>query len=380
MFWKNKEKENKDFYEEFLECLNQENGDKNRITAVITYFADGILVFDRNGRLYLINPRAEKIFGVGKEKVLGKKLFELNVFESFAPLVSFLSGDIKEVAKKEIKIMGRNILETSIVPMITKGEKVGTLVVLHDITRERLVDMMKSEFVTVAAHQLRTPTSAIKWSLKMLLDGDLGEMPEVQRQVIEKTYNTNEKIIHLINDLLNVARLEEGKFLSQIILSDIEETIQSTIEIFSEEIRKKKIKFEFSRPAGGLPRIMIDVDKIKIALENLIDNAVRYTKPGGKINISAETDGKEITIQIQDTGVGIPENEKEKIFTKFFRGENIMKMETEGTGLGLFIAKNIVELHGGRIWFDSKEGEGTVFSFALPIKEEFAEYLSGRFY
>lgn len=380
MFWKKKNKKEKDFFKGFFEGINESNGDRNKILSIITYFVDGLLVFDRNNQLALINPQAEKFLEVKKEEILGESILRLNSFENFRPLVSLLGGEIKEVFKKEVRIGGKFILEVSAIPMMAQQEKIGTLVVLHNVTREKLVEMMKSEFVTLAAHQLRTPTSGIKWSLRMLLDGDLGAMSEGQKKVIEKAYNTNEKVIRLINDLLNVARIEEGKFLSKMVLSDIGEVIQSVVDLYSEEIKKKKLKFEFKKSEKDLPQVMLDVDKIKIAIDNLVDNAIRYTLPGGRVTISIKEKEKEIEVQIQDTGVGIPENEQDKIFTKFFRAENIMKMETEGTGLGLFITKYIIEAHGGSIWFESEEGEGTIFYFTLPLKKEFAEYLTEEFY
>lgn len=380
MFWKKKNKKEEDFFKGFFESINESNGDRNKILSIITYFVDGLLVFDRNNQLALINPQAEKFLEVKKEEILGESILRLNSFENFRPLVSLLGGEIKEVLKKEVRIGGKFILEVSATPMMAQQEKIGTLVVLHNVTREKLVEMMKSEFVTLAAHQLRTPTSGIKWSLRMLLDGDLGVIPEGQKKVIEKAYNTNEKVIRLINDLLNVARIEEGKFLSKMVLSDIGEVIQSVVDLYSEEIKKKKLKLEFKKPEKDLSQVMLDVDKIKIAIDNLVDNAIRYTFPGGRVTISIKEKEKEIEVQIQDTGVGIPENEQDKIFTKFFRAENIMKMETEGTGLGLFITKYIIEAHGGSIWFESEEGEGTIFYFTLPLKKEFAEYLTEEFY
>jgi len=379
MFWK-KKNQKKEISEDFLSAIKGDEEEKNKTLAIINYLTAGILVFDKNNQLVLINSQAEKLFGVKREEILGRRLFELNSFPSFRPLVSLLGGEIKKIQNKELEITKKLILGVSSIPMIVQQEKIGTLVILHDITREKLVEMMKSEFVTLAAHQLRTPTSALKWSLRLLLDGDLGTVPKNQREILEKMYYTNEKSINLVKDLLNVARIEEGKFLSKITLSSIEEVIQSVVEVYSDEIKKRKLKFEFEKPLAPLPKVMLDVDKMKIAVGNLIDNAVRYTLPGGRITVSLAEKEKEIEVQIQDTGLGIPENQQSKMFTKFFRAENVMKIETEGTGLGLFITKYIIEAHGGRIWFESGEGEGTVFYFTIPIKEEFAEYLTEEFY
>jgi len=383
MFWaKKKNNEEKKAGQIFF--LNNkgvpDREDEKQILAVINNLVDGLLVFDQENRLSLINPKAEKILEVEKKQVTGRKLFELNAFVNFQPLVSVLGTETKGVLKKEVKIKKFVVLELSSMPMMVDQQRIGTLVILRDVTREKLVEAMKSEFVTLAAHQLRTPTSAIKWSLRMMLDGDLGAISGPQKEVIEKAYNTNEKVIHLINDLLDVARLEEGKLLSRMTLVNIEDVIQQVADRYSEDIARKKIKFIFQRSREGLPEVMLDVEKMKIAIDNLIDNAIRYTLPGGRVKVVTAVAGDEIEVQIQDTGMGIPEKDQSKIFSKFFRSEKVMKVETEGTGLGLFIAKNIVELHGGRIWFESVENEGTIFHFTIPIREKFGEFITKEFY
>ena len=348
-------------------------------SVIIDYLTDGLLVFSKDSNLVLMNPEAEEMLSVKKEKVLIKHIFGLNSFPTFEPLVSSLGGEIKEISRREVEINKKNVEISSIV--ITKDrEKLGTLVVLHDVTREKLVEVMKTEFITLATHQLRTPTSGIKWSLQMLLDGDFGELTEEQKKIIRKIYSSNERTILLMKDLLDVARIEEGSFLSGQVLSDIEEIIQTVVLKYTEEVKRKGIRFEFKKSEENIPEIMLDEDKIKIAVDNLVENAVRYTLKEGKVTVSVEKRESEIEVRVQDTGIGIPEKDQPKIFNKFFRAENALKTETEGTGLGLFMAKYIIEAHGGRIWFESHEGEGTIFYFTLPIKEEFGEYLNERFY
>jgi len=374
MFWKKKNKKKKSFgdVKDIREIIDD--------TIITDYLTDGLLVFDNNSRLSLVNPQVERLFKVRKEKILGKSILELNRFPGFKPLVSLLGGEIRKFFRKELQIRVNFILEITTVPMIVKEEKVGTLVVLHNVTREKLVGRMKSEFVTLAAHQLRTPLSAVKWSLKMLLDEDLGKLSEEQKNFLQDTYKTNEKMISLVNSLLNVSEIEEGKYLSKIVLSSIEDIIQSIVDAYKKEMEKRKLKFEFKKPKEQLPKLMLDVEKMKIAIKNIFDNALKYTLPGGKVSISLRRDEKEIEVQIQDTGKGILQEQQGKVFTKFFRGANIIKMETEGTGLGLFISKNIIEAHGGRIWFESEEGKGSTFYFTIPVKERFGEFLTEEFY
>jgi len=386
MIWNKKKKSKEEVRKDFLEKLNIEKemteGQKKKILAVITYLTDGLLIFDRDGILSFINPRAEELLDVESKEVLGRQILELNIFPRFQLLVSLVGGGIKEFPKKELQIKENFILEVSATSMIVGKEKIGSSVILHDVSQQKSIERMKTEFVTLAAHQLRTPASIVKWTIQMLLDGDLGEMTKEQKEAIEKIRKTNEKMIRLVNDLLNVAEIEEGRYLSKLVLSDIEEIIQSVIEIYKETIKQKKLEFEFQKSEKRLPKVMLDKEKITIAVKNLIDNAVRYTSIGGRIRISTEIKEREgeIEVQIQDTGLAIPANQQNKVFTNFFRGTNIMKVETEGTGLGLFITKNIIEAHKGKIGFISEEGKGSTFYFTIPIKERFSEFLTKEFY
>lgn len=340
---------------------------KEKALSIVSNFTDGILLFDKTNHLSFLNPQAEKTFEVSREEVLGKSTIELNNFKNFKPLISLLGEETKEFLAKELQFKDNFVLEASASYIMGREERTGTLVILHDITQRQLQEAQKASFISLTAHQLQTPTSEMKWAIRSLLDGDKGQVSEEQKLFIEKIYNSNERAINLISDLLNVSRIEEGKMLSQVASSSIEEVIQSVVAVFEDDIKRKKLQFQFKKPSVLLPKIMVDAEKIKMAINNLIDNAVRYTPKGGKINIIVEQKGNEIEFQIQDTGVGIPESQKDKIFNKFFRARNVFELE-EGTGLGLFITKNIIELHGGKIWFESVEGEGTIFYFTLPIE------------
>ncbi len=344
--------------------------EKNKTLAIIQNFADGLLVFDKEGKLSLMNPQAESFFQLKSPHLIGKSISDLANFPSLSSLAELLGPKIKSVFRKELKVREGLILEVTTVPIVSDEERVGTLVVLHDITREKEIEQMKTEFVSISAHQLRTPLSAIKWTLKMLLDGDLGPLTTEQREFIEKTYHSNERMINLINDLLNVARIEEGRYLYKLVLEDFLSIVEKVFNSFSEIAKRKNIDFQFEKPKEKLPKVKVDVEKITLAVENLIENAIRYTLPGGKVVVKLEKKAKEIEFSVKDTGVGIPKDQQKRVFSKFFRGANVLKLETEGSGLGLFITKNIIEAHGGKIWFESEEGKGTTFYFTIPISGE----------
>ena len=382
MFWNNKKA---DFYEQNAsdsgsgerKILEEE---KKRIWAIVNSFPDGILIFDEKNKLSLVNFKAEIFLDITSNEVLNRDILALSQFPRFQPLVTLLGGGIRKILREEVKIKENLILEVSVMPIMIEGQKTDNLVALHDITQMKLVEKMKSEFVTVAAHQLRTPASATKWTTKMLLDGDLGELTKEQKEAVEKAYIANNKMINLVNALLNVSQIEDGKYVSKLVLAEIEPMILFAINNQEEAIKTKNLRIKFQKPEQELPKIMIDKEKMEIAISNLIDNAIRYTPANGIVIIAIIKKDKEIEIQIKDTGYGIPQSDHSKVFSKFFRADNIMKIYTEGTGLGLFIAKNIIEAHGGEIRFESEQNKGSSFYFTVPIKEKFGEYLSKDFY
>ncbi len=263
-----------------------------------------------------------------------------------------------------------NSLQTVEKELLKANRELVRLTKIYSKINRRLkeIDQMKTEFISVASHQMRTPLSAMKWVLRMILDGDLGTMNSQQREMLNKGYQTNERMILLINDLLNVSRIEEGRFQYRFSHTDIGDVFDSVVQEMKDMIDKRKIKFKYTRPETQLPKVNIDPDKIHLAAQNLIDNAIKFTPPAGRVEVSLETRGDQIVCSVKDSGVGIPTTQQHRIFSKFFRADNVIRMQTDGSGLGLFIVKNIIENHRGRIWFESTEGKGTTFSFSLPIQ------------
>ncbi|MBU2219580.1 PAS domain S-box protein, partial [Patescibacteria group bacterium] len=333
-----------------LEDVVEEKGkaeeEKNKTSAVIANLTDGLMVFDSQNNLSLINPPAEKLLRVKKDAVYNKSPDELaSLTDSFKPLLTILGKEIKEIFRQEI-IIEDFTLEISSVSIGASKNRTGSLIIVHDITREKGIERMKTEFVSIAAHQLRTPLSVIKWALSLLLEGDVGELSAEQKNVIGKSYTSNERMITLINDLLDVARIEEGRYLYKLVTAKLENLAQAALSSCREIAAKRNIKLEYQKPAKALPELMIDAEKITFAIQNLVENAIKYTPPGGQVTVSLKYDTNKVALSVKDTGVGISQEQQNRLFTKFFRANNIMRMETDGTGLGLFIAKNIIEAHG----------------------------------
>ncbi len=357
--------------EDMKEARNTAEIEKDKTLAIIENFPEGLLFFNQENRLVSINPKAQLFFSTLANEVINRNFEELKQEKSFKPLFKVLEkdkeGDIKNILKKEIVLNKNLTLEISAISINSRNKRIGTLINLRDISREKVIERLKTEFVSIAAHQLRTPLSGIKWTLKMLLDEDLGKLNKEQKDFLEKTYNGNERMIRLINDLLNVTRIEEGRFLYKKEEADIVEIAKKVVQPLKDAAKRKKIELTL-KADSDIPPFKVDAEKISLVFQNLADNAVHYTEKGGRVAISIKylEKEKEVLVSIQDNGIGIPKEQQERVFSRFFRGDNAVKTETEGTGLGLYIAKNIIEAHKGEIWFESAPGRGTTFYFTIP--------------
>lgn len=243
--------------------------------------------------------------------------------------------------------------------------------VFNSMVRSLLeLDKAKSDFISVAAHQLRTPLSGLKWALKLILDGDFGAINDEQKDVLKRGFESNEKMIQLVNDLLDVSRIDKKEYGYNFEKNDFGELLNilmGNVDLYAKE---NNVNVHLENRAGDITKFLFDQKKLLIALQNIVDNALKYTHSGGSVSVVVEKQGDYLEIKISDTGVGIPKADLSKLFSKFFRASNVIHLQTEGSGLGLFIVKNIIERHGGSISVDSVEGKGTTFIVLLPTKEE----------
>lgn len=230
------------------------------------------------------------------------------------------------------------------------------------------LDEAKSEFMSIASHQLRTPLSGIMGYLSMMLEGDFGQLPKEQNKVVQDVFGASQRLIRMVNLFLNITRIEAGRFKLNLEKVDLVQVIQDQIKTLRPTVAKKNLKLEFKTPTEKIPLLNVDQDKIKDVVLNLVDNAIKYTEKGG-ITVSIEKRDNAVLTSVKDTGVGIKPEEAEKLFAKFVRGSGISRLSPDGSGLGLFIARKIVDAHGGKIWAESKgEGKGSAFRFELPVK------------
>jgi len=260
--------------------------------------------------------------------------------------------------------------------LLEQQEKSAKMLIRRDLElsrandRLRELDRLKSEFVTVAAHQLRTPLSGIKWALKAVINGELGPLNTEQRAYLLKAYEANDRVINLLRDMLLADQIEVGRLASSEIPVKLGDLLETLILEMQNNAQAKKITIDFQPPAKPYGRVSIDPKNMRIAFENLIENAIKYTRAGGTITIAIEPKESTILVRVADTGIGIPADAQKKVFSRFFRAPNAVREVTDGSGLGLFIVQRIVEKNHGKIWFESTEGVGTAFFIELPIIKE----------
>ena len=236
----------------------------------------------------------------------------------------------------------------------------------------------KSKFISVATHQLRTPLAAIKWTLDMTAKGQLGPVNDDQKKFLLQGLTSTNRVISIVNDLLKVDSIDADQADYNFAPTDLVKLISNLIFEFNSQAALKKINFVFLKPQTAVPLVEIDADKIRMVVENLIDNAVKYTPENGQVTVKISDEQLNraegsLVVSVTDSGIGIPASETDKIFHKFFRASNAIKAEPDGSGLGLFIARDIIEKHGGAIWFENQSGsgpQGTVFSFTLPLHQK----------
>lgn len=246
---------------------------------------------------------------------------------------------------------------------------------VHDATAElrhtnkklHLLDEAKDDFISMASHQLRTPLTSVKGYISMVLDGDMGKITDDQRKVLEEAFASSQRMVYLISDFLNVSRLQTGKFELERSRTNLAEILTDEIDQLQAMASGRQITIEYTSPSH-FPVINIDQDKFRQVMMNFIDNAIYYSNSNTTITVQLYTEAEDVIFKVIDQGIGVPSDERHKLFTKFYRATNARKQRPDGTGIGLFMAQKVIVAHGGSVIFESKEGKGSTFGFRLPMK------------
>ncbi len=296
----------------------------------------------------------------------------------FAPILHPATGQTAALVGIDIhaQVWRADIFRAELVPLLITLLFVSLLLFTAFFTRRteryikqiEMVDKMKSEFVSVASHQLRTPLTGIKWFADLLLRGKAGPLSQDQKDFMKNISESNDRMIKLVENLLNVSRIETGKkFMIVKALTEVLPILKSLMDDLVALATAHQVTVVLAPDFPQKLTLSIDPEKMRQVFQNFMTNAVKYSRVGGTVEIGCKLSPEEAVFSIRDTGLGIPAAQQSRVFQKFFRADNVQTAETDGTGLGLYIAKAIIEGHGGRVWFKSEENKGTTFSFFIPL-------------
>jgi len=356
------------------------NARRERWEAVFRFTDEGIVIFDRNGIIVGFNPASTTITQWTTADAIGKPFGSIIKTAStdkhtagVSPLARVLGEGIT-ISNSEQLIESRNggrvWTEVSYSPIFDDSGRVTSgIAIIRNTQKDREIDEIKSDFISIVSHELRTPLTAIKGFLSMVIKNDFGPLNDKQSHYLTRVYQSNQRMIDLVEDLLDVSYIESGKINLTINPVGLDSVITDVVTELSGKGETNDISIKVKRHAK-LPLVLADETRLHQIMLNLLDNAIKYSMPGSLVQIDCTIQGDELITTITDQGVGIGKGQIDRLFTKFGRIYNPMSVQAGGSGLGLYIVKNLVESHGGRIWVTSQEGKGSKFRFSVPIAKQ----------
>jgi two-component system sensor histidine kinase VicK len=345
------------------------NDEMAKLELVAANMKEGVIMLDKRGDVIFVNNVAKSIIRSSKDEgssnIRGKfeKTFKVEIEKSLGKATSANPLIMPEVEANGgiYQLMFARVKECE------EGNcRAYAMIWIQDLTETKTLERRKSEFVSVVAHQLRTPLSGLKWTLHMLINGDFGDLTNEQKVFVMKSYENNERMISLVNDMLAADRIESGRVKLERMKINLRDLVENVLFEVLPNAQKKNIKIDFKNNADDKFIVLADSTKVRAVIQNLLENSIKYTMKDGLVTIGIEKHGDEYQFSIKDNGIGIPEDQKDQIFTRFFRASNAIKIETSGTGLGLYMVRKIIEIHGGKVWLNSAENKGTEVYFTLP--------------
>jgi PAS domain S-box-containing protein len=370
----------RDQAERLGDMLRTQHIETSRSQAILEAVADGVLVTDARRLITLFNASAENILGLRRSDVVGHSLDHfIGLFgkagQSWVQTIQNWSEDPLayqpgEFFAEQIELDNRRVVSVRLSPVRLRNDFLGTVSIFRDITHEVEVDRLKSEFVATVSHELRTPMTSIKGYVDVMLMGASGQLNEQQKNFLEIVKSNTERLAILVNDLLDVSRIEAGRVTLSLQPLDMEAIADDIITSVKQRMKDENRPMEIEKDIpSDLPRVSGDPSRVRQILDNLVENAYQYTPVNGHILIRMRKTDTMVQVDVVDNGIGISPEEGERIFERFYRGEDPLVLATSGTGLGLSIVGTLVEMHHGSIWYESLgvPGQGSTFSFTIPV-------------
>ncbi len=346
----------------------------NKIQFLLDSIGDGILLVDAKGVIRIVNTAASDLLGIPNEKLIGefclKPFGALNdkgevITKKNAALIEAITDGKKTVnAIRQFKKQGGVLFWSSITvtPIRDHHKTKGAIIVFRDITEEKKEEEYHADFARVASHQLRTPLGNVQWALEYVLTEKEGPLHKMQKEYLQQAYKTLHEMNTLINDLLNVSRLQNQHIRKDVELTAIEEILSKVIADIQHFATANNLRFDIDTGTSGVHHVKMDKHHLRTIIQNLVENAIRYAYPHSAIRLGVKKQGQDLLFSCTNEGIGIPKQSQQFIFAKFFRAKNAIKKQGDGTGLGLYITHELVQLYGGKIWFESIPNKTTTFS------------------
>lgn len=339
-----------------------------RLSALLEAIASGVAMFDPDDRCVVVNQNLARLLGCETHELLGRTRAKLAermaaIFREPDVLLPGESSGTRTVTTREPR--PRSFSEYWKPVISADGQALGQIFAFRDITRETEVDRMKSEFIATVSHELRTPMTSVKGALGLLLGGATGPVPEPQQELLTIAQNNVDRLIRLINDILDLSRIESGHLQLRPVPMNLNDAVAAAVRELESVRQQRRLELR-TELAADLPLALADPDRIGQVLNNLLGNAYKFSEPGGSVTVRTALVGGELQVEIADNGPGIPPEQLEMIFERFQRATGPASRKAGGTGLGLAIARAIIQEHGGRIWAESEPGRGATFRFTLP--------------
>ncbi len=358
--------------------FSQVLSEKQHTDAIIQCMADGLLMLDRDGVVVECNPALAMMLDMRREDIVGQPATDPGADPRLQAIGS--PATVKErtgVLAREVEVprtgpggetlRPRMLRVFSTIVSDEAGQRIGEVRVVHDVTQEREIEEMKNEFFSTTSHELRTPLFSIQGFVRLILEGQVPD-EETQREFLGIVLQQADQLAQLVNNLLNISRLESGMLELGREPVQLLDVLQEAVAKLRGIAQEKDIALEADLPAS-LPPVIGDQDLLQQVVTNLIGNAIKFTPKAGQVVIGARGSQDEIMVEVRDTGIGISADSLDRIFTKFYRAPHTAGEQPEGSGLGLYIARQIIEAHGGRIWAESALGQGSTFRFTLPYDD-----------